>query len=179
MVRPMHKIARHAKELYAAAWGQTIRFFGSQVNHQSHDGLCQTGGIQNAKTPCLDHAAQRCRATGHQHTVVQQDVSAVVSDQNRPHGHKHQRKSRLAGTGRPKDQNCALTHRHATCVQDGCGHTGRPTTNRAPSGSDVTSACVGRMFSAQITPPCASTICFEIARPRPEWLPKSPGGRSE
>jgi hypothetical protein len=29
----------------------------------------------------------------------------------------------------------------------------------------------GRMFSAQITPPWASTICLEIARPRPEWLP--------
>lgn len=48
---------------------------------------------------------------------------------------------------------------------------GRPTTNLAPRGSDVTSASVGRMFSAQMTPPWASTICLEIARPRPELLP--------
>lgn len=57
--------------------------------------------------------------------------------------------------------------------------TGKPTTNRAPRGSDVMSASVGRMFSAQITPPWASTICLEIARPRPELLPKSSCGRSE
>ena len=50
---------------------------------------------------------------------------------------------------------------------------GRPTTNRAPNGSEVISASVGRIFSAQITPPCASTICLEIARPSPELLPKS------
>lgn len=46
--------------------------------------------------------------------------------------------------------------------------TGKPTTNRAPSGSEVKSTSVGRMFSAQMTPPWASTICLEIARPRPE-----------
>ena len=56
---------------------------------------------------------------------------------------------------------------------------GRPTTNRAPEGSDVTSASVGRIFSAQITPPWASTICLEIARPRPELLPNWCTGRSE
>lgn len=61
----------------------------------------------------------------------------------------------------------------------GIHHTGRPTTNRAPSGSDVGSASVGRMFSAQITPPCASTICLEIARPRPELLPNWSSGRCE
>lgn len=57
--------------------------------------------------------------------------------------------------------------------------TGRPTTKRAPSGSDVMSMSVGRMFSVQMTPPCASTICLEIARPRPEWFPNCFSGRSE
>lgn len=64
-------------------------------------------------------------------------------------------------------------------VGDAIDQTGRPTTKRAPSGSEVTSASVGRMFSAQITPPCASTICLEIARPRPELFPKCSSGRWE
>lgn len=50
-------------------------------------------------------------------------------------------------------------------------HTGSPTTKRAPRGSDVKSASVGRIFSAQMTPPWASTICFDIASPSPELLP--------
>ncbi len=58
-------------------------------------------------------------------------------------------------------------------------HTGRPTTKRAPSGSEVASASVGRMFSAQITPSWASTICLEIDKPRPELLPKSLSERCE
>jgi hypothetical protein len=34
-------------------------------------------------------------------------------------------------------------------------------------------------FSAQIMPRCASTICFEIESPSPEWVPNfSPSGRS-
>ena len=41
--------------------------------------------------------------------------------------------------------------RHA--AGPGPAQTGRPTTKRAPSGSEVTSASVGRMFSAQMTPP--------------------------
>ena len=78
----------------------------------------------------------------------------------------------------PAPRRCAWTmpgrverrgHRRA-------GQTGRPTTKRAPSGSEVMSASVGRMFSAQMTPPCASTICFEMARPRPELLPNWPAG---
>ena len=54
------------------------------------------------------------------------------------------------------------------CTRIMARQTGRPTTNRAPSGSEVMSASVGRIFSAHMTPPCASTICLEMARPRPE-----------
>lgn len=57
---------------------------------------------------------------------------------------------------------------HRLSAEARATQTGRPTTNRAPSGSDVKSTSVGRMFSAQMTPPWASTICLEIARPRPE-----------
>lgn len=57
---------------------------------------------------------------------------------------------------------------HRLSAEICCTQTGRPTTNRAPKGSDVKSTSVGRIFSAQITPPWASTICLEIAKPRPE-----------
>jgi len=65
-----------------------------------------------------------------------------------------------------------LWPRHGGHLAQQKSYTGSPTTNRAPRGSDVISASVGRIFSAQITPPCASTICFEIANPSPELLPK-------
>ena len=40
--------------------------------------------------------------------------------------------------------------------------------NLAPNGAVLSSASVGRMFSAQMTPPCASMICLEMASPSPE-----------
>jgi hypothetical protein len=42
---------------------------------------------------------------------------------------------------------------------------------RAPSGGLSAGAPAARMFSAQISPPWASTICFDMARPSPEWVP--------
>jgi len=47
--------------------------------------------------------------------------------------------------------------------------------NRAP----VTAPSAFLRFSAQIEPRCATTICCEIERPSPEWVPNfSPCGRS-
>ena len=52
---------------------------------------------------------------------------------------------------------------------------GRRIRKRAPQTAPVASV----RFSAQTRPRCASTICFEIDSPRPEWVPNfSPAGRS-
>ena len=52
---------------------------------------------------------------------------------------------------------------------------GRRMQKRAP----MTAPSASLRFSAQIMPRCASTICFEIDRPRPECVPNfSPAGRS-
>ena len=52
---------------------------------------------------------------------------------------------------------------------------GRRTMKRAPEhlgGSSSSDAVTAMRFSAQSCPPCASTICLEIDRPRPEFWPK-------
>ena len=50
---------------------------------------------------------------------------------------------------------------------------GKRTMNRAPSTIGASpSNCASTLFSAQMRPPCASTICLEIDRPRPEFWPK-------
>jgi hypothetical protein len=43
----------------------------------------------------------------------------------------------------------------------------------------MTAPAASVRFSAQMRPRCASTICREIDRPSPEWVPNfSPAGRS-
>lgn len=109
-------------------------------------------------------------------------MGAVVGHQITAQSHQRQRQRRLAAARGAGDQDPAPPPCHAAGMESerrlAC-QTGRPTTKRAPSGSEVGSASVGRMFSAQITPPCASTICLEMARPRPELLPNCCSGRSE
>ena len=57
---------------------------------------------------------------------------------------------------------------------------GSLTTKRAPSILGRSPVSPGAaMFSAQIRPPCASMICFEIESPKPEFWPNdSPSGLS-
>lgn len=101
---------------------------------------------------------------------------AIIGDEIRPKRNHLQGKVRLSGARFARNDKRARLDGYSAGVENDLrvvlAHTGKPTTNRAPLGSDVKSASVGRMFSAQITPPWASTICFEIARPRPELLPK-------
>jgi hypothetical protein len=62
-----------------------------------------------------------------------------------------------------------------------CGYiAGSRTTKRAPStlGGSWSTLATPMRFSAQMRPPCASMICLEIDRPRPEFCPKPWCGRS-
>ena len=121
-----------------------------KIHHQRNRSLWQVGRMEQANAARVDQADERRRATG-------DDL--------------------LASTPRPSKATVVACKRSGAVMAQ--AQTGRPTMKRAPKGSDVASAWVGRMFSAQITPPCASTICLEIDSPRPELLPNCPCGRSE
>src|SRR6202051_336129 len=118
------------------------------------------------------------------------EVDAVIADQ---HGRRYlsgtpgqdeiERQPRFAGAGRPADQHRAISDQHGRCVDArACGvrhGTGSLTTKRAPAIVASPSALSGpARFSAQMRPPWASTICFEIERPSPEFWPNPACRRS-
>ena len=85
----------------------------------------------------------------------------------------------LPDAGRAGDQDAAITE-HDRAGMDVVGHAqpsaGSVTVNRAPR---ISPGLPPEMFSAVSVPPCASTICRLIDRPRPEFWPNaSPAGRS-
>src|SRR6516162_4426455 len=92
-------------------------------------------------------------------------------------------KLRFAGSRRPTDEDGARADQHGRGVH---GRSlirhhiaGSRTMKRAPSTKGVSSEAAGACwrFSAQMRPPCASMICLEIDRPRPEFCPKAWCGR--
>ena len=181
-----HKGAKLAKDRDTATGGKPFGLQSAQVNDKSDFRFRNSRCPQYPDSAGFNDARQVRWTSGQQPVGDEKDFGTVVCHQICSQGHHHQGQSRLSRTRRTEDEQPVPSKRNGACMQNQwldwgfrTGHTGRPTTKRAPSGSDVISAWVGRMFSAQMTPPCASMICLEIARPRPEWLPKSPCGRSE
>ena len=161
---------------------QPLILFLPKIDRQDNPGLGQARNRQQPDLARLDQICNCRRAAGDDRIPDKHQFDGVICDQGSAESDHLNGERGFSGTRRAEDQQPTPFDRHAGRVQQKrhCGgHTGRPTTKRAPRGSEVTSALVGRMFSAQMTPPCASTICFEMARPSPEWLPKSPEGRSE
>ena len=116
-------------------------------------------------------------------------VNTIVADQNgrvdqaRPTGEDEvEGEARFAGSRGAADQHRALSDPDGGSVNAGAGRAhsaGSLTTKRAPATVGRSSDPVGPgRFSAQIRPPCASMICLEIDRPRPEFWPKPWCGRS-
>ena len=169
--RPLHKVDPPFQQHDPVPLRQAGRGGLSKINRKVKGNSGNRLGAQQADAPRLDQPAKSARRAGNKSVIDGRHLHLIIRNQNSPQADHLQRKRRLAGPGRPKDQKSPAVDRDARGMQPnemGRCHTGRPTTKRAPSGSEVTSAWVGRMFSAQITPPCASTICFEIASPRPE-----------
>lgn len=183
MRRRKDKGKRHAQNRDAAVGRQAVGFGLRKIDDKRHIGGGSRVAAQKADAARLDQAAQRGRAAGDEGLAFAGKFGAVIGDEAGAKRQKAQRKRGLARAGWPEDQQATPVQRDRAGVKHRpvarIGHTGKPMTKRAPKGGEVGSAAVGRMFSAQITPPCASMICLEIARPRPEWLPKSPFGRSE
>ena len=102
---------------------------------------------------------------------------------------KAQGQVRLAGSGQSKKQHPFAIHgdtgRRGACVESAIGRhpilrNGRQADDEArpEDGRSPVASALPRRFSAQMRPLWASTICFEIDRPRPEFLPKLTSGRS-
>ncbi len=136
----------------------------------------------DAEAPNLDQAGEFARRAHPQFFAVCIQMDTVIADQNG--GRKLpgtagqdeiEGETRLAGTGWPADQDRAIADLHRGGMHGRiCAHgSGSRTTKRAPVtvGSPSASFGPGR-FSAQMRPPCASMICLEIDRPRPEFWPK-------
>ena len=180
-----HKRQVNSRNRDAAVGGKAVGLGARQVCDEGDGRRPGGGGAEEADAARLDQAFLRGGgAARDKGAVAGGDAGPVVGDEAGAEGEELQAEGGLAGAGGAEDEEAAVCHGDAGGVQEQrvgrrCRHTGRPTTKRAPKGSLVASAAVGRMFSAQITPPCASTICFEIDRPRPELLPKWVGGRSE
>ncbi|MDB5658814.1 MAG: hypothetical protein JWS10_1429 [Cypionkella sp.] len=167
-----NKGKRHAQQRCDAMGRQAIGFGLVKIDDEADRGAGARVGVQQADASGFDHAGKLWRAGGDKLLSLRGDLGLVVSDERGSVSDQLQSERGFARARSADDQHTAPIHRHATGVHQRLRHTGRPTTNRAPSGSEVGSALVGRMFSAQITPPCASTICLLIDRPRPELLPK-------
>ncbi len=188
---PIHAVKQGKglpENLCVAFWRQTVRLDPVEINHEANRRRVERPCRENAHKARFDHAPDRGRAARDDICALAVQCGPIIRDKLCPQRHQAQGKGRLAASRGTTDQDRLAGMGNAGCVADfgtvclrGARHCqiGRPTTNRAPSGSDVRSASVGRIFSAQITPPCASTICFEMARPRPELLPKSSSGRCE
>ena len=168
-----HKGNPHATQLGYAFRRQSIYLCARHIHHEHNLGECQRVGRQNSDAARLDLTGNRNRGRGDKRTAFRPQIRAIIRYKPRPERHQVQRQRRFPCTRRPDQQNAPLSIQCHDCavniLREGTAtHTGSPTTKRAPKGSEVISASVGRIFSAQITPPCASTICLEIARPRPE-----------
>ena len=103
--------------------------------------------------------------------------------------HQRQRKARFAGARGPADQHGARTDENGGGMdRGGMPDRGSPritspagarrSGRRGPAARRRRPASEAMRFSAQMRPPCASTICLEIDRPRPEFWPKPCSGRS-
>lgn len=167
-LRSKNKIAALTQQRYAASRRQAFGFWRSQIDDQHDRSLGQRGCGKDANPPRFDPTSQNWRTTGHHDVTFECKIGLIICNQKCTQTDQPQGQRRFSRPGRPEDQHTPPIDRHATSVDPFADHTGKPTTKRAPRGSDVMSAWVGRMFSAQMTPPCASTICLDIARPSPE-----------
>src|SRR5215475_7453052 len=149
------------------------------------DGLIRQ--LADAEATHLDQARERVGCARQQPSMAGLESNSVVGNETRKRQYpavrrfeELERELRFAGARGASDEKRACTDEHRA------GMHGRPlrhqeagsrTVKRAPSTFDGSEPCVAMRFSAHRRPSCASTICLEIERPRPEFWPKSWCGR--
>jgi hypothetical protein len=120
----------------------------------------------------------RPRTISHRVSGSRSQHGLVVGDQPSAAVDQAKGEIRFPAAGGPAERDGAAIDRNRGGMNEeavGYDPAGSRMQNRAPA--TVPSAFL--RFSAQIEPRCATTICCEIERPSPEWVPNfSPCGRS-
>ena len=99
------------------------------------------------------------------HVITETRNRRRTPDSRVPYAREMERKCLLA----ERAQHGARRSTQVSSSDAGSSTIKRVPAIRAPS---------GRRFSASMVPPWASTICFEMFKPNPEWVPSfSPAGR--
>ena len=151
---------------------------GNEVDDQSERCLGKRIEPQDADPADLDQACDRSGCTNNDAILFKLQYGLIVGDQTGTAIDQAKGEIRFPAARRTAEQDGATIDRNRGGVNEqAVGHdsAGSRTQNRAP----VTAPSAFLWFSAQIKPRCATTICCEIERPSPEWVPNfSPCGRS-
>jgi hypothetical protein len=169
---------------------QTFGVGRRQIDDHADDGLGGVFAAANAEAADFDQARQLRRRPDRQLIAVSFEMDPIVANQDRrrelpgaPGQDEIEGEPRFTGSRGAADQYrppfdqhggsveaCMLRHSHGV---------GSRTTKRAPATVASPSVLAGpARFSAQMRPPWASMICFEIDNPSPEFCPKPWCGRS-
>ena len=120
-----------------------MRFGLAKVDDKRNFGLRHGFGAQNTDAARLDHAVQGCGGFGKKPIRLRPNLGLVIGNEGAAERHQVQGQCGFSGTRGPDDDNSTRAPRHTTGMQRlsqvAC-HTGRPTTKRAPNGSEVMSA---------------------------------------
>lgn len=151
---------------------------GNEVDHQSKRRLVQRIEPQDADPSDLKQADDRSGRANLDVIVSTEQHGLIVGDQTGAAVDQAKGEIRFPAARRTAEQDSATIDRNRGAMNEqAAGHdpAGSRMQNRAP----VTAPSAFLWFSAQIEPRCATTICCEIERPSPEWVPNfSPCGRS-
>ena len=161
-----------------------------KIDHKAGGCLRRKVAATDSQAAYLDAAGERGGGANHQLVALRPYMDAVVADQADGRSlagaacqDEIEGKAGFAGPGGPANKYGAFADQHSggvnagargTCIGWVAGHqVGSRTVKRAPATVGEPSSAGGpARFSAQIRPPWASTICFEIERPSPEFCPK-------
>src|SRR6516165_9396223 len=151
---------------------------GNEVDHQSERCLGERIEPQDADPADLEQANDRSRRANLDLIVSTEQHGLIVGDQTGAAVDQAKGEIRFPAARRTAEQDSAAIDRNRGGMNEqAVGHdpAGSRMQNRAP----VTAPSAFLWFSAQIEPRCATTICCEIERPSPEWVPNfSTCGRS-
>ena len=172
---------RHSKtEHCLAPWLRKTLYLcrGNEVDDQSERRLGERIEPQDADPADLDQACDRGGCANNDEIPFTLQYGLIVGDQTG--AAVDQAKGEIgfpAARGTAEQDSAAIDRNRGGMNEQAVGHdpAGSRMQNRAP----VTAPSAFLWFSAQIEPRCATTICCEIERPSPEWVPNfSPCGRS-
>lgn len=167
--------SRPGKAFFVASGGEAMR-------HQHNLGEREMAAGDDAQTARLDQTGQRRRRSSEQATGGDEDKGAIVGDQAPAGLEGAQSQITLAGAGGSFDEDAPPSAGDAPGYEAGMENhaAGRAIWNLAPLPPSARLALraspairVPARFSAQILPPCASTIWRAMAKPSPELPPNA------